>query len=64
MREDKVSPKPKVEEPGQNQLTHGIGMTSSKPQRSKDIKYFRCLGIGHIASQCSNKRAMVMRDNG
>ncbi|RDY12169.1 hypothetical protein CR513_03072, partial [Mucuna pruriens] len=31
---------------------------------SHNIKYFRCQGVGHIASQCPNKRAMVTRDNG
>ena len=32
--------------------------------RIHDIKYFRCLGTGHILSQCPNKKAMVMRDDG
>ncbi|XP_042386562.1 uncharacterized protein LOC121978260 [Zingiber officinale] len=40
------------------------GNSSSQPQRNRDIKYFRCLGSGHIASKCSNKRAMIMLDNG
>ena len=30
----------------------------------RDIKCFRCLGIGLILSQCPNERAMVMRDDG
>ena len=30
----------------------------------RDIKCFRCLGTGHILSQCPNKKAMVMRDDG
>ena len=32
--------------------------------RNRDIKCFKCQGRGHIASQCPNKRVMVMRDNG
>ncbi|RDY10229.1 hypothetical protein CR513_05284, partial [Mucuna pruriens] len=31
--------------------------------RSRDIKCFDCQGVGHIASQCLNKRAMIMMDN-
>ncbi|RDX93950.1 hypothetical protein CR513_23724, partial [Mucuna pruriens] len=32
--------------------------------RSHDIKCFKCQGVGHIVSQCPNKRAMIMMDNG
>ena len=35
-----------------------------QPNRNRDIKYFKCLGSGHIASQCPNKKVMIMRDNG
>ena len=29
-----------------------------------DIKYFHCLGVGHITSQCPNKRTMIARVDG
>lgn len=36
----------------------------SQTARSRDIKCFKCLGKGHIASQCPNKRAMILSANG
>ncbi|RDY00577.1 hypothetical protein CR513_16213, partial [Mucuna pruriens] len=32
--------------------------------KSHDIKCFKCQGVEHIASQCPNKIAMIMMDNG
>ena len=32
--------------------------------RNRDIKCFRYLGVGHIASQCPNKRTMIARIDG
>jgi len=31
-----------------------------RPRRSRDIKCFNCLGHGHIASECPNKRVMIL----
>ncbi|GKV34704.1 hypothetical protein SLEP1_g43054 [Rubroshorea leprosula] len=32
--------------------------------RNRDIKRFRCLGRGHIASQCPNKHTMILKEDG
>ena len=40
------------------------GTTSTQTQRNRDIKCFKCLGSGHIASQCPNKRTMILLENG
>ncbi|XP_057996491.1 uncharacterized protein LOC131175835 [Hevea brasiliensis] len=48
--------KPSVTEKGKGQNTSS--------GRTRDIQCFRCLGKGHYASQCPNKRVMVMRPNG
>jgi hypothetical protein len=48
-KDEGISNKPKVE---------------SQPSRNRDIKCFKCLGSGHIASQCPNRRVMIMRNNG
>ena len=38
--------------------------TSNDSMRNRDIRCFRCQGRGHIASQCPNKRVMVLREDG
>ena len=40
------------------------GKTETPNPHNRDIKCFKCQGRGHIASQCPNRRVMVMRDNG
>ena len=66
-REEGVQPKPyaKAEPPKAKKDTHmdGKGKSESQPTRDRDIKCFKCLGKGHIASQCPNERVMLTRDN-
>ncbi|KAL4384474.1 hypothetical protein GQ457_15G018840 [Hibiscus cannabinus] len=40
------------------------GKFEAMPNRTRDIKCFKCLGRGHIASQCPNKRVMFLKDGG
>jgi hypothetical protein len=49
-------PKAKKEMP-----TDEKGKTNSQTMCNHDIKYFRCLGSGYIASPCPNKRTMIMK---
>ncbi|KAK8635074.1 hypothetical protein V6N13_022952 [Hibiscus sabdariffa] len=39
-------------------------MHPTEQERSRDIQCFKCLGRGHVASQCPNRRTMLLRDNG
>jgi len=34
---------------------------STSQTRGRDIQCFKCLGRGHIASQCPNNRTMILR---
>jgi hypothetical protein len=40
------------------------GKTKTQTNHNHDIKCFKCLGNGHIALQCPNKRVIVMREHG
>ncbi|KAL5813709.1 hypothetical protein ACOSQ4_024350 [Xanthoceras sorbifolium] len=65
-REDQPSFKAKAE-PSRDHKAGGTinkGKPDSQPTRNRDIKCFKCLGAGHIASQCPNKRVMVLKDDG
>uniref|UniRef100_A0A2N9F5Q6 CCHC-type domain-containing protein n=1 Tax=Fagus sylvatica TaxID=28930 RepID=A0A2N9F5Q6_FAGSY len=61
----KAEAKRKTEPPkGKDEGTSDKPKVESQPSRNRDIKCFKCLGSGHIASQCPNRRVMIMRDNG
>ncbi|XP_041004037.1 uncharacterized protein LOC121249393, partial [Juglans microcarpa x Juglans regia] len=64
-RNDPSEAKRKTEPPkGKDEGTSNKPKVESQPSRNRDIKCFKCLGLGHIASQCPNRRVMIMRDNG
>jgi len=61
-KEEKGIPK----EAAKNKRTEGLkgkGKAETQSSRNRDIKCFKCLGSGHISSQCPNKRVIVLRDN-
>ncbi|XP_062089604.1 uncharacterized protein LOC133796139 [Humulus lupulus] len=41
-----------------------LGNTGSSTSKTRDIKCFKCQGRGHIASQCVNKRVMLINAQG
>ncbi|RDX69781.1 hypothetical protein CR513_51060, partial [Mucuna pruriens] len=58
-----TNPKEDVVAKYSNALSKGKIDTNTS-YRSHNIKCFRCQGVGHIVSQCPNKRVMVILDNG
>jgi hypothetical protein len=38
------------------------GKRKTQPTRNHDIKCFRCLEVGHLASQCLEKQAIILQD--
>ena len=71
-REGSVSLKPlvtsKVAEP--NSMKKHVSSNDQilkgevQPKRDCDIKWFKCQGLGHYASECANRRVMILRDDG
>ena len=63
-RNDPAEAKRKTEPlKGKYEGTGNKPKVESQPSQNRDIKCFKCLGLGHIASQCPNRRMMIMRDN-
>ncbi|KAK8554936.1 hypothetical protein V6N13_016190 [Hibiscus sabdariffa] len=59
-RTETSKPKPPVVDVGRGKRP----MHPTPQERSRDIQCFKCLGRGHVASQCPNRRTMLLRDNG
>ncbi|KAG7564239.1 Zinc finger CCHC-type superfamily [Arabidopsis suecica] len=57
-RDYKPFVRPKIEDQDQN------GNGKAVVTRCRDIKCFKCHGHGHYASECSNKRIMILKDTG
>src|ERR1044072_873330 len=34
------------------------------PKKSKEVKCFKCQGLGHYAYECATKQTMILKDNG
>ncbi|XP_056853604.1 uncharacterized protein LOC130502881 [Raphanus sativus] len=58
IRESRPFSKPKVEE----QSVKGKEVATAS--KSRDIQCYKCKGYGHYASSCSNKRVILIRENG
>uniref|UniRef100_A0A2N9FAG5 Reverse transcriptase n=1 Tax=Fagus sylvatica TaxID=28930 RepID=A0A2N9FAG5_FAGSY len=65
-RDEQLQNKPKFE-PSKNAkptTAATLGNTETSSSKTRDIKCFKCQGRGHIASQCVNKRVMVINAQG
>ena len=55
---------PKIEQKQEVTIQGNQGKSNSFTNGNHDINSFKCQSSGNVASQCPNKRVMVMRDNG
>jgi hypothetical protein len=65
-RDEQLQNKPKFELSKYAKPTTATtsGNTEASTSKTRDIKCFKCQGRGHIASQCVNKRVMVINTQG
>ena len=61
-KDERAVVKSKTEPPKRRDEAPIVNKGKNESQtRNRDIKCFCCLGVGHIASQCPNKRTMIAR---
>ncbi|XP_025012155.2 uncharacterized protein LOC112533908 [Ricinus communis] len=61
-KDDKPFTKSKVEETKPKIDLGNKGKGENQPTQTRGIKCLKCLGHGHIARECPNKKAMILRD--
>ncbi|XP_073063949.1 uncharacterized protein [Primulina eburnea] len=62
--ENKVVAKPKFETKQEAPKQGVQGKSETPSNRYRDVRCFRCQGMGHISSDCPNKRVMILNDYG
>ncbi|RDX95891.1 hypothetical protein CR513_21517, partial [Mucuna pruriens] len=63
LRRNKSPKKSSAPFKGQREEVSKVNVLNSNTHKSSNIKCFKCLGKGHIVSQCLNKRTMILRDD-
>jgi hypothetical protein len=65
-RDEQLQNKPKFElsRNANSKTATTLGNAETLSSKTRDIKCFKCQGRGHIASQCVNKRVMVINAQG
>ena len=69
-KEDKPSyqkeskPQPKEEPKSSSIYSKDKGKMEATSSRARDVKCFKCQGRGHYANECTNKRVMILLENG
>ncbi|KAJ4717045.1 Mutant gag-pol polyprotein [Melia azedarach] len=64
-KDNKVTSKTNEEAKQKDSITISkIKIETEISSKSREVKCFTCQGFGHIASQCPNKRVMIVLENG
>ena len=66
-REGKVTSTPKFESFKDHKVESSNrtqGKANPQASKTRDTKYFKCLGTGHIAPEGPTRRPTILKDNG